>query len=263
MNTLRTLIVDDEPLARAQMRRLLENEPDVEILGESGDGNDALRQIRQRSPDLVFLDVRMPRLGGFEVVAALDGQASPLVVFVTAYDEYALSAFEVTAADYLLKPVRRKRLRESLERARRERAAERAKSLQAELLDLLEKRPAPGAGESRLWFRSPGRIISVKSAEIEWVDGAGNYVKIHAAGETHRVRQTLSRLEARLESRRFLRIHRSTIVNVGHIEQIAPYSSGELVLVLRSGQRLTVSRTYRDRLENFHLASVAASRSHH
>lgn len=258
---LRTLIVDDEPLAREQIRRLLEGESDIEILGECENGRQAVSEIQKSAPDLVFLDIRMPRLGGLEVLDALEGRPRPAVVFVTAYDEYALPAFESRAADYLVKPVRRARLRESLERARRGRASKEVDALQAELIDILEAKPPPRLGSSRIWFRSPGRMISLSRDQIGWIDAAGNYVTIHVGDDTHRLRQTLSHLEADLDPDLFLRIHRSTIVNIDHVAEIAPYSGGELVLILKSGQRLTVSRTYRERFQRLRAAAPPRDRA--
>ena len=253
---LEVIIVDDERLARDRLRRLLEEEVDVEILCECENGRQAVEAIPRHHPDLVFLDVRMPRLDGFEVLDALAGEDSPTVVLVTAHEEYALKAFEIHASDYLLKPVSRRRLRECLARVREERAKKDSPELHSALVDLVEKQRPRSVAVSRIWLRSPGRIISLTRDKILWIDGAGNYVKVHTTEQTYRLRQTLAGLEEMLDSRQFLRIHRSTIVNLDQVAEVAPHSSGELVLVLKNGQRLTVSRSYRKRLRRFHLAAA-------
>ena len=247
MTGLRTLVVDDEPLARARLLQLLEFEEDVDVLAACADGEEAVAAIELYRPDLVFLDVRMPRLGGFEVLEALEPEALPAVVFVTAYDEYAIPAFEIHATDYLLKPVSRERFGEALARVRGRYSEGGAEGLQVGLLDLLETIRRRRGERSKLWIRSKGRIISVNTGDIEWVDGAGNYVTVHAGEQTYRLRHTLAGLEKKLDSVDFLRIHRSTIVNVTAIAELVPHSSDDLVVVMKGGQRFSVGRSFRDR----------------
>ena len=253
---LRTIVADDEPPARERIHRLLEPEADVELVASCKDGQEAVTEIERLAPDLVFLDIRMPKLDGFEVLEALAVDALPAVVFVTAFDEYAMPAFQIHATDYLLKPVQRDRLREALDRVRQRRVEEGDDGLRRGLLELLETLRRRRGGSSKLWIRSKGRILALDTAQIEWVDGAANYVRIHSAGGTHRLRHTLSSLEAKLGSNRFQRIHRSTIVNIDAIVELVPHSSGELVAIMRNGQRLSVSRSYRRLVKSFHAGAA-------
>ena len=247
---IRTLIVDDEPLAREKLRSFLEAEPDIEVVGECRDGREALLAIEADKPDLVFLDIQMPELGGFEVLDNVEPENLPAVIFVTAFDQYALRAFEVHAIDYLLKPFDRDRLRQALERARREQErqelGEVQKQLRALLADLDKQKPQFA---ERLVVKSAGRVVFVKVDDIDWVDAAGNYVKLHSHGEGHLLRETMSHLEERLDPKRFLRIHRSTIVNIERIKELQQQFHGDYLVVLKSGQRLTLSRSYRDRIQ--------------
>ena len=250
MTTLRSVIVDDEPLARKKIRSLLENEPDVQILSECQDGDEAVAAIREHTPDLVFLDVRMPGLDGFGVLDALQGEPLPEVIFVTAYDEYALGAFEIHAADYLLKPIRPDRFRAALDRVRQARGEGRSHEVQERLLNLLDTVQQSSAYPSRICVKTSRRILFLKVKDISWIDGAGNYARIHAGSEVHLMRHTLNGLEEKLDPSRFLRIHRSTIVNIDRIAEVKYSSGGELLLVLEGGQRLTVSRSYRERFQS-------------
>ncbi|HEX9730834.1 MAG TPA: response regulator [Thermoanaerobaculia bacterium] len=239
---IRTILVDDEPLAREKLRGFLESEPDFEVIGECRDGAEAIRAIQREEPELVFLDVQMPELDGFEVLDRLDRRRLPAVIFVTAYDQYALKAFEVHALDYLLKPFDRERLRRALARVRERRQAD---ELRSRLRALLEER---ARFPDRLEVKSGGRVRILKVDEIDWIDAAGNYVKIHARGETLTLRQTMGRIEERLDPRLFLRIHRSTIVGIGRIRELRQQQHGDYVVVLEGGQRLTLSRSYRDKM---------------
>ena len=246
--TLKALIVDDEPLARERIRQLLAGEEDVELVGECKDGEEAVVAIELRRPDVVFLDVRMPKADGLEVVAALDPGDLPSVIFVTAYDEYALRAFEVHALDYLLKPVSRERFAKALERVRDERRRSNG-DLGERLLGLLDDLKEGKPPLERLCVRSGGRIVFLKTREIDWIDGAGNYVRIHAAGEAHLMRSTLGGMAARLDPDKFVRVHRSTIVNVDRVRSVETTPAGDHVLILEEGQRLTVGRSHRQGLE--------------
>ena len=242
--TLRVLIVDDEPLARRRVRGLLAGARDVEVVGECAGGRAAVAAIREAAPDVVFLDVQMPELDGFGVLAEVGAARAPAVVFVTAHDEHALRAFEVHALDYLLKPFRRERFEEALRRAR---AAAARGAPDARLAALLEDRERARRRAERLLVRDGGRVTFVRVASIDWLEAAGNYVKLHAGGAEHLVRETLTALEARLDPERFARIHRSLIVNLDRVAEVLP-GRNDGVVVLAGGTRLPLSRSYRDRL---------------
>jgi two-component system LytT family response regulator len=244
--TLRSLIVDDEPLARRRLRTLLRSEPRVEIVGEADDGDRAVEAIRRLAPDLVWLDVQMPGLDGFGVLEAIGPDAVPGVVFVTAHDAYALRAFEAHAVDYLLKPFDRARLRESVDRAIRLAGSDDLHRRLAELVaDVVRRRPL-----RRLVVRSSGRIYFVGVHEIDWLEAAGHYVTLHVGRDTHLIRDTMSRLEARLDPDRFARIGRGTIVNIDAIREIRPAFHGDLDVVVKTGVRLRASRSYAARLRD-------------
>jgi two-component system, LytTR family, response regulator len=249
---IRTLLVDDEPLARQRLRALLENDADIDILGECGDGKTALAALREHRPDLVFLDVQMPVLDGFGVLAGLCEQGEtipPAVVFVTAHDRYALKAFEVHALDYLLKPFDKARFAAALDRAKT--AVRRTQDAGADerLLDLLQtvqnKKPSP----ERLVVKSGGRISFVRIEDIDWIEAAANYVRLHVGKETHLLRESMSGLESKLDSRRFVRVHRSSMVNIERIRELQPAFHGDYAIILRDGTELSLSRGYREKLE--------------
>lgn len=245
---IRTLIVEDEPLARERLKMYLAAEPDVEIVGECADGRAAVASIRSLAPDLVFLDIQLPELDGFGVVEEVGAERMPVVIFVTAYDRHAMRAFDVYALDYLLKPYKSERLRRAVERARAQVRGGKGEALGEQLLSLLASvRPGPRYVE-RLMMRSPGRVYFIRADEIDWVDAEGNYVRIHAGSETHFLRETLGGMEARLDPNKFVRIHRSAIVNVESIKELQPLFSGDYTVILRGGERLTMSRGHKDRL---------------
>lgn len=243
---LRVLIADDEPVARRRIKRLLRAESDVDVVGEAGDGRTAVDAIRKHSPNLVFLDVQMPELDGFAVLGAL-GERPPAIIFVTAYDEYALRAFEVHALDYLLKPFTRERFAAALYRAREE-VSRPERGLDARLTSLLERLTADLRYLTRIPVRTGGRIRIVEAAEIDCVMAADNYVTIRAGGKEYLVRDTMDRLEQRLDPRKFVRIHRSTIVQLDRLRELQPSFHGDFSVILRDGTRLTLSRTFRDRV---------------
>jgi len=228
---IRALIVDDEALARERIRTLLAAAPDVTIVGECSGGREAVEAIVAERPDLVFLDVQMPDLNGFEVLEAAQPEWLPAVVFVTAYDEYALKAFEVHAIDYLLKPVEPERFRTALARAPG------AKALG--LLGMLDERPL-----ERLVIRARGKILFVKPGDIDWIEADGKLAQLHVGRETHAVRIPLKRLEQRLGAHGFVRVHRSAIVNVERIKELEPWFHGEYVVVLKDGTKLTSSAAH-------------------
>jgi len=249
---IRVLLVDDEPLARERLRKLLEHEAEVELVGECADGATALATIRKLAPDLVFLDVQMPELDGFGVLAQLEPGQRPAVIFVTAHDQFALKAFEVHAVDYLLKPLDKDRLKTALRRALHTLTQHRTGDLNAQLTALLaDVRPAAKAPQlERIAVKSSGRVVFVKVEEIDWVEAADNYVSLHVGGEEHLHRETMSSLEEQLAPGKFMRISRSTIVNVDRIKELQPLFHGEYTVILRNGTRLTLSRSYRDKLDH-------------
>ncbi len=247
---IRALIVDDEPLARERMRSLLDTEPDVDVVGEASNGLEAVDAILDRSPDLVFLDVHMPKLDGFEVIEAVGPDRMPAVVFVTAYDQHALRAFEVQALDYLLKPFDGDRFQGTLKRVRRQMEQVESGDLSQKLLALvrdLKSSHAPRNG--RLIIKSGGRLFFLRMEEIDWVEAAGNYVRVQVGHEGHLLRETMTSIEARLDPELFFRIHRSHIVNIERIKELQPWFNGEYVVILRNGTKLTLSRGYRERLQ--------------
>jgi two-component system, LytTR family, response regulator len=244
---IRTLIVDDEPLARQRLRRLLEADPEVSIIGECSDGEQALADLRERRPDLLFLDVQMPALDGFGVLQSLEGDELPIVIFVTAHDRYALKAFEVHALDYLLKPFDKSRFAAALGRAKAQFKQGNAAELNDRLQELLQK--VPVRRPERLMVKAEGRISFVRIEDIDWVEAAGNYLRLHVGKEEHLVRESLTALEKKLDPGRFVRIHRSTIVNLERIRELQPAFHGDYVIILRDGTELALSRSCRDKLE--------------
>ncbi len=258
---IRVLIVDDEPLAREKIRGMLKGKEDIEIVGEAGNGKQAVAAVHKHEPDLLFLDVQMPELDGFGVLQAVDPERMPMVVFVTAYDRYALQAFEVFALDYLMKPFDRERFEKALTRARGQLDHAKRKDLTQGLQSLMEElsriRQSAGAVTpgpkylERLAIKASGRIFFLRSQEIDYIESEGNYVRIHSGKESHLVREAMSVLETQLDPKRFLRIHRCTIVNVDRIQELQPWFHGEYRVILRNGVQLTLSRSYREKLRGF------------
>ena len=285
---MRVLIVDDETLARQRVRRLLQNEADVDVVGEAESGLEAVTMIRELRPDLVCLDVQMPGLDGFGVLREIDGGPVPMVLFVTAYDEHAQRAFDVHAVDYVLKPVDGDRFRAAFDKARKQRANAVAAERLGELLETV-RRLADGAGEtldgaaalaglalggggsstataaaaptaagatassgsyaSRILVKQDGRMFFVKTTEIDWIEADRNYVRLHVGKTAHTIRERISHLEETLDPRLFARIHRSTIVNLNRVREMQQWFSGDYVVILEDGTRLRLSRHYRDRVE--------------
>ena len=253
MNRIRVLIVDDEPIARKGIRRELEGDAEIEIVGECTNGRDAVTFLLQYAPDLVFLDLQMPELDGFGVVEEVGAERMPTVVFVTAFDEYALKAFEMYALDYILKPFNRERFQKTLRRAKSQIRQSSSGFLSERLLGLLEDAQSARAQESfleRIVVKAGGRIFFLNADEIDWIEAADNYVRLHVGKESHLVPGTLGKLEKRLDPKRFLRIHRSTIVNLTRIKEMHPLFHGEYAIRLAGGKELTSSRSYRDRLQH-------------
>ena len=245
----RVLIVDDEPLARERLRMLLQDEEGIDVVGEAGDAATAAESIATLSPDLVFLDVQMPGATGFDVISAVGADKMPMVIFVTAYDRYALRAFEVHALDYLLKPFDRDRFRHALGRARRQLDGRSSGDLERRLLAIVnDLKPSHGRVD-RFVVKAGGRVFFVRADEIDWIEAAGNYVKLHVGNDTHLFRETMNAVEARLDADMFFRIHRSHIVNIERIRELQPWFNGEYVVFLKNGTRLTLSRGYREKLQ--------------
>lgn len=244
---LTTLIVDDEPLARKRMRSLLLDYPDFDVAGEAADGAEALQKIEELGPEVVFLDVQMPELDGFEVVRRLDPERAPLVVFVTAFEQYALDAFRAGAAQYLLKPVDRDELLKAVVRVRQLAASTSAPD--PSLAAVLAHLQPPRTFLQRVAVRTNGRALLFRIDEVDWLESAGNYVRLHIGKGRYLLRETMTGLEEKLDPQRFVRIHRTAIVNVDRVRELQPVSHGEYSVILNDGTRLTLSRLFRERIE--------------
>jgi len=243
--SIRVLLSDDETLARERLRSLLEEEPDLQVVAECGDGKSAIATIRRERPDLVFLDIQMPEIDGFGVVQELLDDM-PLTIFVTAYDRYAMKAFEVHALDYLLKPVGKERLTQAVEHARRQLQHPPDGTFQRRVLELLADMDARQQAPERIVIKADGEIVCLRPNEIDWAESAGNYVCLHVGGATHILRETITALESRLGPRQFMRVHRSTLVNVDRIKTLKPSLYGDYSILLRDGTKLTLSRGFRE-----------------
>ena len=246
---MRVLIVDDEPLAREGVALLLADHEDIEVVGECENGAQAIRSIFSAQPDLVFLDIKMPRVGGFDVIEAVGPDAMPLIIFLTAYDEHAISAFEVHALDYLLKPVDTARFETALKRARQALHERSVANRAARLRELLDDSPVQkGDPDERIVIRSAGHVHFLRPDDILWVEASGDYVTLHTVEREHLLRETMQRMEKRLLPHRFRRIHRSTIVNLDRISELIANDHGDYVVVLDNSAELKLSRSYRDEL---------------
>lgn len=251
---IKVLIVDDEPPARRNLHALLKRDPEIEWVKECGNGREAVSSVRAQQPDLVFLDVQMPELDGFAVLEQLAGQPLPVIIFVTAYDQYALKAFEVSALDYLLKPFSDERFRKALEQAKRQIAQQNASDLGQKLLRLLGARETKTEAPrylTRLLVKTTGRVIFIRTEEIDWIEAYDNYIRLHVSGKAHLLRQTMNELEAGLDPEQFARIHRSTIVNLDRIQELRPHFNGEHLIILQDGTELKLSRSRKDWLEQW------------
>jgi two-component system LytT family response regulator len=245
---IRTLIADDEPLARERLRALLARHTDVELIGECTNGADAIEAIAELRPDLVLLDVEMPEADGFAVLEALDPDALPAVVFVSAHDQYAVRAFEAHALDYILKPFDEGRVDRTLQRVRGQLArAPGTRRIDPGLVSLLEELRGRRRSD-RLVVKTGGRVVFLRTEDVDWVEASGNYVRLHVGGEAHLLRESMKNMERRLDPTTFVRIHRSAIVNVDRIRELEPWFHGEYIVILRDGTRLTSSRVFSDRL---------------
>lgn len=242
-NRIRVLVVDDEPLARAGLKHLLAEDPEVAVIGEASDGADAVRAITTLLPDLVLLDVQMPEMTGLDVVREVGAENMPAVIFVTAYDEFALHAFEVDAIDYLLKPFDDDRFAQALARAKRYLRSVDLAELRGRLGNLI------GSHYQRLVVKSAGKTHFIRVPDIDWIEAADYYSKIHVGGRAHLIRETMSSIEEKLDPRKFFRVHRSAIVNLDRIVEMQPFVRGDYVLILQDGTRLKLTRSRRERLE--------------
>jgi two-component system, LytTR family, response regulator len=245
---IRAVVVDDEELGRDRIHSLLGEQPDVDIVGVCADGPSAVETIEREQPDLVFLDVQMPGMNGFEVIENLDPTRLPAVVFVTAHDGHAIQAFEIHALDFLLKPFDQTRFEKALERARTQLATKQGQVIDSRLVSLLEELRDERKYPERLIVKSSGRVFFVRAEDVDWVEAAGNYVQIHTKGDAHLLRESMKNMEAKLDPKTFVRIHRSAIVNIDRIKELEPWFHGEYIVIMRDGTRLTASRVFSDRL---------------
>ena len=248
MNPLRVLVVDDEPVARAGITALLAREPDLVVIGECGDGHTAVTAIQQHRPDLVLLDVQMPELDGFEVIEAVGPDAMPPVIFITAWDQFALKAFEVHALDYLLKPFDDERFHEAIGRVRRAIRQGRIGDLTSRLESLLEA-DSGARYLARIVVRKASGAVFVPVEEIDWIEAADYCARIHTKGRVHVIRETMQRLEQKLDPRRFFRVHRSGIVNLDRVREMQPAPHGDHILILSDGGKVRLSRSRKAALE--------------
>jgi two-component system, LytTR family, response regulator len=247
---IRTLIVDDEPLARRRIQRMLMRYPEVEVIGECANGREAIAAIREQQPALVFLDIQMPEVDGFAVLEAISADELPLIIFVTAYDQYAIRAFDVYALDYLLKPFDRRRFDKTMQRVKSRLPDERQErsDLSERTLALLEEMRAQQSHLERMVIKSNGRAFFLKTEEIDWIEAEGKYVRLHVGKDSYLVREAISQIEAQLDAKRFLRIHRSTIVNLDRVRELQPWFHNDYRVILRDGTELMLSRSCRKRL---------------
>jgi two-component system LytT family response regulator len=249
MSAIRAVIADDERLARQKLRLLLAQSPDIEVAADCSDGAQTLTAVHSHRPDLLFLDVRMPGLDGFQVLERIAPAEMPVVVFTTAYDQYAIKAFEASALDYLLKPFDQKRLHRTLERVREHvRQSHDPAAAGQILLDLLG-RSRPSDTDGRLLIKSAGRLVFVDPEDIDWVEAAANYVKLYVGPVSYLLRESIGRLAERLQPDRFVRIHRSTIINIGKLRELQPCDGGEYIAILKSGKALSCSRGYKGHIQ--------------
>lgn len=249
---IRVLIVDDEPMARERIRELLKNEPGIGHVDEAENGPQAVRKIQTQDPDLVFLDVQMPKMDGFAVLRTVGAEKMPQVVFVTAHDQYALQAFEVFALGYLLKPFDRAKFGKVLQRAMDQIRLKRAgRDVARTLNEFLEEIRSGGSSDERIFVKSRDRLVPVRIRDIDWIEASGKYIVLHVGAEGHVLRESLSSLEKKLPSRLFRRTHRSSIVNIDSVKEIQPLFHGDSCIVLKTGDKLTLSRSYRDRFKDW------------
>ena len=251
---IKTVIVDDEPIARRNLRALLERDPEVEIVGEAGSGAEAIRLVRANPPDLLFLDIQMPEMNGFEALEWIGAQSVAAIIFVTAFDQYAVRAFEVHALDYLLKPFDDARFEAALGRAKSQIEQREARELSRKLFALLEghrqisDESKKADYQTEFMIKSASRVFFVKADEIDWIEAADYYVRLHTGDQSHMLRETMAELEAKLDPQKFMRIHRSTIVNLDRVKQIEARAGGDYAVILHDGTDLKLSRSRREQI---------------
>jgi two-component system, LytTR family, response regulator len=250
-DAIRAAIIDDEELGRRKISRMLREDGEVEIVGEFGGGEAAVRALRESKPDLLFLDIKMPEMDGFALLKELSGSFTPFVIFVTAFDQHAVQAFRVHALDYLLKPFDRGRFQEAMRRAKEQVRQKRNGSINQRLMELLNDNNhgmAPPSYRERIMVKSAGRISFLKTDEIDWIEAQGDYVRLYSQGRKFLIREKIGEMEQQFASDRFIRIHRSTIVNVERIKEMQPLFYGEYAVILNDGTRLTLSRSFREKV---------------
>jgi two-component system LytT family response regulator len=248
---IRVVIVDDEKLARQRLAKLLSEDPEIQIVGECADGPTAVALIAEQAPDLLFLDVQMPAMDGFAILETISVEHMPLVIFVTAYDQYAVQAFEIYALDYLLKPFGRKRFALAMQRAKAQLQQTPLAELARHTRALLQELKTTVRHPDRLVIKNGGRIFFLKATEIDWIEAQDNYVCLHVGKTSYLLRETINNLEMQLGPKQFLRIHRGTLVNVDRIQELQPWFSRDYRVILRDGTQLTMSRRYRVKLRAF------------
>jgi len=246
---IRALVVDDEPLAREMICEMLATDAEVEVVGECANGREAIEAIKASTPDLVFLDVQMPEMGGFEVLESLDPNTTPYVIFVTAYDQYAVRAFEVHALDYLLKPFDRERFEVAWQRAKAQIKLDRTSRRDQDIIALLEELKAGPRYLERLVIKNGGRVFFMHVQDIYCIEAEGNYVRVYDNQKGYLLRETISSLEEQLDPKQFLRIHRSAIVKIDRIKEMQPWFHGEYRIIMENGKQLALSRNYRANLQ--------------
>lgn len=247
---LRAVVIDDELLARQIIREMLVDDSEIEIVAECVNGREAIEAIQSCQPDLLFLDIQMPEVAGFDVLESLKDGPSPAVIFVTAYDQYAVRAFEYHAVDYLLKPFDRERFEMAVSRAKAHLRCARNGELDKRIRALLESLKVETKYVDRIVIKNSGRVCLIETNELNWVEAEGNYVRLHTTSKAHLMRETIGNLEAQLDPKKFLRVHRSTIVRIDSIRELQPWFHGEYHIILHNGTKLTLSRNYREQLQS-------------
>jgi len=256
LTKIKTLIVDDEPPARSVLRKMLAEDSEIEIIGECSNGLEAINAIEKDSPDLLFLDIQMPEMNGFELIESFTKNDFPTVIFVTAYDQYAVRAFEVSAVDYLLKPFDHERLEKAVEKAKTSLTEKSNDERNEQVLKLLKQLNNESEAFERFIIKNNGRVVFVPVEEVNWIQADGNYLLLHTKNRKHLIRDTMKKVEAKLDSNKFFRIHRSTIVNIDSIKELQVHFNEKLLVVLKDGTELILSRRYRDKLSKKLGASI-------